>query len=359
MSKFKVGDKVKVLQGGYSHLQEGDIGIVTEVFYDDLAIEVKGKQQLHNWLKFSNVELVEKKNSKKERIKSLEKRIEELEKLIQDYFKLPIQNTIEDLDVIEFEGEKYRKVYREAREGDVVIFTENTYEYLQNNKPYRVHKGRRNLLVGDGVFLYLPLCGRSVKNTEVYELITSSKKHENKDLESEYHEKVKAEETPNQLRAEVIEKAKGFVDIKSHYLQDSTRCVGGFELKQKENPHHCVWVTEVDFVINADKRKVVALLKCLDGSLRVKGIANCNINDVFNEHIGKAIALGRALGLDVSEFEKAVQPTIAMEGTKVYLIDMGVTDEVNKATLEIANEDIRCGYAKIIDDTNTIYKEVE
>lgn len=41
-----------------------------------------------------------------------------------------------------------------------------------------------------------------------------------------------------------------------------------------------------------------------------KGIVKCNPDDVFNEHIGKAIALGRALGKDVSEFENAVQPTL-------------------------------------------------
>ena len=74
-----------------------------------------------------------------------------------------------------------------------------------------------------------------------------------------------------------------------------------------------------EFVVNPEKRAVVALLYRTNGGALVgKGIAKCMPGDVFNEHIGKAIALGRTLGLDVSEFEGAVQPTFA-EGQLVML----------------------------------------
>lgn len=56
----------------------------------------------------------------------------------------------------------------------------------------------------------------------------------------------------------------------------------------------------VDFVINADKRTVVAIVGYKNHREEIsKGRAKCAPGDVFNEHIGKAIALRRALGLAV------------------------------------------------------------
>ena len=58
---------------------------------------------------------------------------------------------------------------------------------------------------------------------------------------------------------------------------------------------------EVLFTINADKRTVVASIRYNENPQDVykQGRAKCAPNDVFNEHIGKAIALRRALGLEV------------------------------------------------------------
>lgn len=64
----------------------------------------------------------------------------------------------------------------------------------------------------------------------------------------------------------------------------------------------------VDFFINADKRVVIAKLHletttstgtAKAGVYATQGRAKCAPGDVFNEHIGKAIALRRALGLEV------------------------------------------------------------
>lgn len=66
-----------------------------------------------------------------------------------------------------------------------------------------------------------------------------------------------------------------------------------------------------DFIINAEKRTVVALRKSFaEGYVRERGIAKCAPNDCFNAHIGKAIALRRALGLEVpAEYLNVPQPT--------------------------------------------------
>lgn len=58
---------------------------------------------------------------------------------------------------------------------------------------------------------------------------------------------------------------------------------------------------EVLFAINADKRTVVASIRYNQNPKDVykQGRAKCAPGDVFNEHIGKAIALRRALGLTV------------------------------------------------------------
>ncbi|MGE6627851.1 hypothetical protein [Bacillus pumilus] len=66
-----------------------------------------------------------------------------------------------------------------------------------------------------------------------------------------------------------------------------------------------------DFIVNAEKRTVVALRKSYaEDYIRDRGIAKCAPNDCFNAHIGKAIALRRALGLSVpSEYLNVPQPT--------------------------------------------------
>ncbi|ATP95447.1 hypothetical protein CSE15_16505 [Bacillus altitudinis] len=74
-----------------------------------------------------------------------------------------------------------------------------------------------------------------------------------------------------------------------------------------------------DFIVNAEKRTVVALRKLFEnGRVISKGIAKCAPDDCFNAHIGKAIALRRALGLEVpSEYLNVPQPTDVRVGDVV------------------------------------------
>lgn len=119
--------------------------------------------------------------------------------------------------------------------------------------------------------------------------------------------------TANQLRAEVIADAKSFV--KKH-----TDKKGGAHLFAPDSrPGHGKWlIGEIRFVINAEKRTVVALaIGVFSGRVREKAIAKCAPDDVFNADIGKAIAVGRLFGLDVERFVNAPKPTEVVVGQRV------------------------------------------
>ena len=169
---------------------------------------------------------------------------------------------------------------------------------------------------------------------------------------------VEEEKSPNELRAEIIQRAKEFVKN-----METTK------LSPMTNPYR--YNVKVDFIVNTDKRAVVALLKSISSNKVVaKGVAKCHSDDVFNKHIGKAIALGRALGKDVSEFENAVQPTKAVLGQvivwklheeTVYRIDDKTGNYFNFT--DVKTNEKYCDYeyceiekhTNVVDDTNAQY----
>lgn len=127
----------------------------------------------------------------------------------------------------------------------------------------------------------------------------------------------KMEHTPNKQRKAIIDEAKVFVE--AQFTEGNGKYVWG------EHGH-----AKVDFYVNEEKRTVVAKLSnayCGEWT-RIRK-AKCNPSDVFNADIGKAIALGRALGLDVSKFEKAVQPSEVVTGMHVDTYYIG-SDEKNE-----------------------------
>lgn len=146
--------------------------------------------------------------------------------------------------------------------------------------------------------------------------------------------------TSNQQRAAIIEKAKQFVE------------------ENQDDYFH----VEVD----DEKRTVFTWKLITEGKIykAITGLASCHSDDVFNEHIGKAIALGRALGLDVSEFEQAVQPErapeqIAMYGDKKVTFkddDHGYCDS-DYGTVHFNSTAAK--ESKILNDTNALYGGVE
>jgi hypothetical protein len=107
--------------------------------------------------------------------------------------------------------------------------------------------------------------------------------------------------SPQQRRDEIVEQAKRDVD----YLKD----VDGLYTVESGSEFNYACYSE--FIVNKEKRTVVALLRGFRTKwMRAKGFAKCAPQDCFNAHIGKAIALRRALGLEVpDEYLNAPQPT--------------------------------------------------
>ncbi|MFU8688439.1 hypothetical protein ACNA6I_01275 [Rossellomorea sp. FS2] len=71
-------------------------------------------------------------------------------------------------ETITHEGVEYRRVDREAREGDVVVFTETTSAFVANKTPYVVGSGLR---VTSGWPVYNDRADRTPANVKVYEPI--------------------------------------------------------------------------------------------------------------------------------------------------------------------------------------------
>ncbi|UXO88814.1 hypothetical protein [Bacillus safensis] len=126
------------------------------------------------------------------------------------------------------------------------------------------------------------------------------------------------------------------------------------------------FVAKHDFIVNAGKRTVVALRRSwIDGRILRRGIAKCTPVDCFNVHIGKAIVLRRALGLEVpAEYLNVPQPTEVRVGDVIrgvykgekntyerkiakieggrYTYDSGGFDYIEETDLEII-DDSRAG----------------
>ncbi|WEZ21196.1 hypothetical protein P5661_06355 [Bacillus subtilis] len=97
---------------------------------------------------------------------------------------------------------------------------------------------------------------------------------------------------------------------------------------------------DVEFVINRDKRTVVTLLRGVrTGFVYAKGIAKAAPDDCFNVHIGKAIALRRALGLSVpDEYLNAPQPTEVRVGD--VIVYRGALGTLKTATVVPNSESV-------------------
>lgn len=77
------------------------------------------------------------------------------------------------------------------------------------------------------------------------------------------------------------------------------------------------------FIVDREKRMVTALLSSvLTGVVERQGVAKCHPDDCFNIHLGKIIALYKALGLEVpDEYLNAPQPTEVRVGDIVEYVN--------------------------------------
>lgn len=152
------------------------------------------------------------------------------------------------------------------------------------------------------------------------------------DIEKEFTPK-----TPNQRRKAVIERAKSFVadveDMAKSYRDGKVTDLKHTLFKKCTN-----LVTKPEYHVNKEKRVVTVLVKGANNPvLYEKAIAKCAPDDVFNEHIGKAIALSKAYGLECpKEFMDAPQPEPAV-GQHIEVVYAGgrsmgvdVPDKVEK-----------------------------
>lgn len=113
--------------------------------------------------------------------------------------------------------------------------------------------------------------------------------------------------------------ARSQQDIRDEIVEKAKRDIDG--LKVTYHPKLKLYCT-AEFVVNREKRTVVALMKQLStyptSPIVSRGIAKADPSDCFNVHIGKAIALRRALGIEVpAEYLNAPQPTEVRVGDVV------------------------------------------
>lgn len=172
----------------------------------------------------------------------------------------------------------------------------------------------------------------------------------------------KVVKSANEQRAELIQRAREFVEehTKKKPADDF------FDKPYIELPNPIETCVTEEFFVNADKRAVTCLLKGVESNrIWFKGIAKCMPDEVFNADIGKAIALARALEIDVpDEFIHAVQPNEKVIGMGVHVKNslygrytlLGIGDF---AGYVFATLDSNYGLnSTIIDDTNARYNEV-
>ena len=157
--------------------------------------------------------------------------------------------------------------------------------------------------------------------------------------------------TANQQRAETIQRAREF--------WESNAC------------------DNTEYEVNHDSR-LVLVYEQVDGGCTSgfnAGGSACGDNDIFNEHIHKAIALGKCKSIDIpQEFLDAAQPDELVVGMKVSCgrdfpratsgpVNIGdvfivVVDEIVDIGQECHIESPIAVSSTIIDDTNAEYEEV-
>ncbi|MEC0167886.1 hypothetical protein [Paenibacillus graminis] len=129
-----------------------------------------------------------------------------------------------------------------------------------------------------------------------------------------------------QIRDEIVERAKADVsDLRKFSGKKIPNDSVSFWPKT-ELPHAYIAMHTVEFVVNSAKRTVVAIIRCTQDGLTTRGIAKCAPGETFNAHIGRAIALHRALGLTVpAEYLNAPGPTEVRVGDVVQTYLYGGT----------------------------------
>lgn len=309
MTKFKIGDKVRIINASASTHNNGDEGVIVGIdglFYD---VYVDGNKQSHY---AEDIELISQTPTKNQRITALESEVAELKAKVEALEKAqsPTKTITQNITV--------------KSDADITKVASQLAKLIEGETDKRRKK------------------------------------------------------SPNERRKAIIAEAKAFInEVKtdvSGIPAEGMPWVGTqVTLKSVYMPMYEGFRTasKAEFYVNKDKRSVTVLLKgVITGNLYAKAIAKCAPDDVFNADIGKAIALGRALGLDVSKFEQAVKPTEVVVGMKVTACFDGKTREYTARNVykeggevRVNPKEVMLGYYpyephvgdRIIDDTEAVY----
>ncbi|WP_018755175.1 hypothetical protein [Paenibacillus terrigena] len=249
---------------------------------------------------------------------------------------------LEPTDIVRINGERFRMVERKASVGERVIVTENR-TYFRAGESFVVEKTEFareavGILNGDNVLrkyyrvlesleavtepvaLTLSELTRKFNEqfTQINGLTETVANLARRLAEAETQLKVAREDivlieegvsedltmVSGPSRDEIVERTKGDVaSLQARMSSHAKNEEGNYMFRHR--------VTTVKFHVNRKKRVVTALVYGHgNGTVLEKGIAKCAPDDCFNVHIGKAIALRRALGLEIpEEYVTAPQPT--------------------------------------------------
>ena len=123
----------------------------------------------------------------------------------------------------------------------------------------------------------------------------------------------------------------------------------------------------IEYVVNRKKRTVVSLIYGIDGEVISRGIAKCSVLDCFNEYLGKAVALSKALVGDGNTYNvpNVYQNVPNPQGFRVGDIVKGFTgieyeiiegDQKNDYTIPLETVIRNSEGFEVVDDT-TRYKD--
>jgi hypothetical protein len=236
---------------------------------------------------------------------------------------------LEATDTIRIDGARYRVVEREARAGDMVLHTSSWANKRGNvSKCILVYEDNSGISAeGTPLFhkeyiVLEPLtttqlsakpaeeqCAEIIANlsARVSQLETQVTALQERTYSGKFNVEIEGNviarnvdakitmAIPQFTRKEIIKRAKAdIVELSVWFLDAGARSVKDV----------------CNFVVNREKRTIVALIREIDGGVIYRGKARCAPDDVFNVHIGKIIALRRALGLAVpDEYVHAPKPT--------------------------------------------------
>lgn len=283
---------------------------------------------------------------------------------------------LEPTDIVRVGGVRYRLVERKATEGERIIFAADWKSKITAGKVYDVYAcdryggefkddrgvGRWQCL-GNKPKSYVlePLTTKSGAVTDETELLVLQRQLDAQaarisELETKTADLTdKVSEMAAQLRAvsevtpRVPETATEVApltrdDIVTHAKEDVAK------LLAENYVDRSIWFVAKDgyvvsdrceFVVNREKRTVVALIKGTNaGLVHARGTAKAAPGDCFNVHIGKAIALRRALALPIpNEYVNAPQPTEPRVGDVVTFPLDDVDGWYGKVTYEVISLD--------------------